>query len=214
MSEDEDDPFEQFEADVGDREGDPFASFTDVAENAADGDDDADGEDGGDRGSLWDPDREEQLGSGPTDSHAGESTPPLSETARERTGDEPLSGIGDAGSDPLADGDSGGSQREGDPFESAEQAFEKMDVGELDVDDVWDTLADAEQRGSVTESEGHTYAEVSKHRYCEQCEHFSAPPEVACSHDGTEILEFVDLETVRLVDCPVVARRRELEEQD
>jgi uncharacterized OB-fold protein len=86
-------------------------------------------------------------------------------------------------------------------------------VGDIDPDEVWENLSEAEQRGSVSETEDHVYAEVSKHSFCEHCEHFSAPPDVACSHDGTEILEFVDMETVRLLDCPVVAERRELEDE-
>ncbi len=53
------------------------------------------------------------------------------------------------------------------------------------------------------------YAEVSKHRYCEQCEHFSAPPNAHCTNDGTEIMELLDMETVRLLDGPVVGATRD-----
>lgn len=124
-------------------------------------------------------------------------------------------------SDTLADGAGtdrdpfpGTDDREGDPFEDAESAFERMEVGDLDADSVWETLDEARIRGSVTERQGRTYAEVSKHRFCEQCEYFSEPPEIACAHEGTEIVEFLDMETVRVVDCPVVAERRELEDQE
>lgn len=48
--------------------------------------------------------------------------------------------------------------------------------------------------------------------YCRSCEYFSEPPEVHCNHKGTTIVEFVDLEHVRVRDCPIVARRRSLVE--
>lgn len=101
----------------------------------------------------------------------------------------------------------------GDPLGTEDGVFERMDPGRLDDDSVWEDLADAEARGPVAEAAKRTYAEVSKHRFCEGCEHFAAPPGATCSHEGTEILEFVDMETVRVVDCPVVAERRELERQ-
>jgi uncharacterized OB-fold protein len=54
--------------------------------------------------------------------------------------------------------------------------------------------------------------EVSKHSYCERCEHFSTPPGVTCTNEGTEILEFMDMETVRVINCPIVEERRALED--
>ncbi len=98
-----------------------------------------------------------------------------------------------------------------DPFTSPDSAFQRMDVGDLDEDEIWAAIEDAEARGSVVDADDRTYATVSKHRYCESCEHFSPPPEVACAHEDTEILEFPDMDTVRVVDCPIVAERRELE---
>jgi len=111
--------------------------------------------------------------------------------------------------DPFEDLDG----REGDPFESLD-AFEDRSVDEVDPDVVWQTLASAETRGSVTGDGERTYADVSKHSYCEQCEYFSPPPDVSCTHDGTEIVEFRGMETVRVVDCPIVAERRRLERHD
>jgi len=55
---------------------------------------------------------------------------------------------------------------------------------------------------------------VSKHAFCETCEHFSGPPEIECGHGGTEILAFVDMETVRVSNCPIVAERRRLGQFD
>lgn len=53
---------------------------------------------------------------------------------------------------------------------------------------------------------------VPKRSYCERCEHFSAPPEVGCTHDGTRIVEMVDRGHFRVVNCPVVAEREALAE--
>jgi hypothetical protein len=64
-----------------------------------------------------------------------------------------------------------------------------------------------------SDDEGADRAErvVEKRSYCQGCEYFSAPPEVHCTHQGTEILEAVDMEHFRVVDCPVVAEDEELE---
>jgi len=101
--------------------------------------------------------------------------------------------------------------RSGDPFEPDDGLFERADVETVDPDSIWQELAstsDGSARDRVR-----TYADVSKHAFCEQCEHFSKPPAVTCNHDGTEIVEFRDMETVRLIDCPVVAEREALESE-
>jgi hypothetical protein len=100
-----------------------------------------------------------------------------------------------------------------DAFSEAKPDLAEVDVGDVDEDEVWTALSAARARGSVAEVRDRTYAEVSKHRYCEGCEHFTAPPRAACTNEGTEILAFVDMETVRVVDCPIVAERRRLERQ-
>lgn len=101
--------------------------------------------------------------------------------------------------------------RQGDPFQGLEDAFSEVDVEGLDPDAVWEELTSAQSRGSISDSGKRTYAEVSKHAYCEGCEHFSKPPDVHCTNEGTEIVEFLDTETVRVVDCPVVTERAQLE---
>lgn len=50
---------------------------------------------------------------------------------------------------------------------------------------------------------------VPKRRYCQDCGHFTDPPDVACTHPVGEILEVTDVEHFRVRDCPVVAYRRE-----
>ncbi|MFC7133403.1 MULTISPECIES: hypothetical protein [Salinibaculum] len=213
MSDDEDadDPFEELDEAVADREGDPFDSL----DGPRDVDDETDADEAatGETDDIWAPDREEQLG-GPVDADDEPDSPVDGEregglsTGTDQPDGQESSALGGGGAtdvDPFA----GVDQREGDPFE----AFERMDVGDVDADSVWESLAAAEEGGSVAQREGQTYAEVSKHSFCERCEHFSAPPDVGCGHEGTEILEFVDLETVRLVDCPVVEERRKLQQE-
>ncbi|EMA65895.1 hypothetical protein C468_05293, partial [Halorubrum kocurii JCM 14978] len=45
---------------------------------------------------------------------------------------------------------------------------------------------------------------VSKRTYCQQCPHFSAPPDVACDHEGTSIVEAVGFDEFRVRNCPMV----------
>lgn len=100
-----------------------------------------------------------------------------------------------------------------DPFSEAGPDFAELDLGDVDEDEVWAALSEAQARGSVADVRDRTYAEVSKHRFCEACEYFTGPPRAACTHEGTEILQFVDMETVRVVDCPIVAERRKLQDE-
>lgn len=108
-------------------------------------------------------------------------------------------------------GDPFAGSSEGVPLDEAESVFEEAGTEAIDPDTVWEQLGESPP---AADSGGDTYAEVSKHTYCEQCEHFSPPPDVSCTHGGTEILAFLDMDTVRVVNCPVVAERRALQEQE
>lgn len=92
----------------------------------------------------------------------------------------------------------------------AEDAFVEMSVEEIDEEAVWDDLESGSNGGPIGEPsvtvEGDE-AVVPKRSYCERCEFFSDPPSVHCTNPGTEILELVDAEHFRVVDCPVVERR-------
>jgi hypothetical protein len=115
-----------------------------------------------------------------------------------------------------------------DPFESNASAFDRSGVDRIDPDDMWERLTadtdeddDAEPEpaadavgatvGSAADAEDDV-VRVSKHSYCEGCEYFSPPPDVRCGHEGTEIIEFVDIDDIRIANCPVVEERRELDE--
>jgi hypothetical protein len=211
MSDGDEDPFEGLHEDVDHREGDPFEHL-----ETEDGDTDGDGADTPTDASedfTVEPDPS-PTGDDPPDDRHGDQAATGAEESTARTADSGDGGDGQFGDErgltpSLDDVDA----REGDPFESL-GAFEDRSVDEVDPDVVWQTLASAEAEGSVTADRERTFAEVSKHSYCEQCTHFSPPPEVACGHEGTEIVEFRDMETVRLVDCPVVAERRRLQRRD
>ncbi|MFB6170810.1 MAG: hypothetical protein ABEJ06_06640 [Haloarculaceae archaeon] len=109
--------------------------------------------------------------------------------------------------DELADIDAGTDR---DPFEvlAEEEGFSEQG-SDIDEDAVWDQLTEDTDR---VPPEAVGDAVVPKSRFCQQCEYFSAPPEVGCGHTGTEIAELVDADRFRVVDCPVVARRREIGE--
>jgi hypothetical protein len=205
----DEDPFEEFE--VEDREGDPFERL----DADATGDDETTADEGTD-----DTDAPEPAADDPAEG-AVEPVADADPTGETPTGTTPDT-VPEAGGrtpgpddrapdaeDPFADV----AGREGDPFDAPGSVFEEMDVEGVDPDTVWEQLSDAESRGSVVEREDNVYAEVSKHSYCEGCEWFSEPPAATCTHEDAQIIEFLDMETVRLLNCPVVAERRALEEE-
>jgi hypothetical protein len=122
--------------------------------------------------------------------------------------------------DPFAelDADATGAATEGDPFES-------MGTGEVGDEDVWEALDegtavgpdssvsafDPEAGGGLGDAAGRSIGQstddeqvVDKRSYCQQCPHFSSPPETACSHEGTSIVESVDFSRFRVRNCPMV----------
>ena len=64
------------------------------------------------------------------------------------------------------------------------------------------TVGDLQDRPDL---DGRDVRVVEKRSFCQGCQYFSDPPSVDCSHEGTEILELVDVEHFRVVDCPMVA---------
>ncbi|QLD84194.1 hypothetical protein HWV23_00230 [Natronomonas halophila] len=122
---------------------------------------------------------------------------------------------------------------DGDPFddlgdveaEDIDDPFEEVDIEEIDEDDVWEEITgetddtDVETVGEAEISTGESAlaaeaaadeneAIVRKSSYCQKCEFFADPPEVACTNEGTEIVELVDSDRFRVRNCPVVKQRR------
>lgn len=229
----EEDPFEQLESDVADREGDPFENLPDGAtaeetvpsDNRSKTPDESDEETGeADEHPVDSVGWVGELGlddtaathSASTEGDATDSEPADNTAVVENTGETASSEMNldvGRGTDELSDplGDVG--KREGDPFEETGSLFEKRDTESIDPDAVWQELASADFGGSAGEPYERTFADVSKHSYCGQCEHFSPPPDITCTHEGADIVEFLDMETVRVVDCPIVTERRELERE-
>ncbi|WP_181686899.1 hypothetical protein [Halorhabdus salina] len=182
----EDDPFDRI--DVEDRPDDPFADLADRQDRDRDAEaarfDDFGYED--DRTDSTPADVDHQP-------DAGDSVE--EEPVVERGIDDPFDRFGV-------------DRREADPFEQLGERSEPVDA-EQDSE-MWETLSRSEAEPETEKQGQRRFAEVSKHSYCEQCDYFSDPPEVACSNEGTDIIEFVDSETVRVADCPIVAEREEL----
>jgi len=188
MSDDPTDDIDPFE-DIAPEEtpdGDPFDEF-EPADDESNGSEGTDSEDTG-SGVDTEPAGAEQPfeGVNVTDQHSVETR---GERGRP------------ANADPFADLTE---EFEDDPFEGGE-----WDASGTD-ESVWESLS-AEPEIEVEEESGRRISTVNKHSFCEQCEYFTEPPEIACTHTGTDIMEFIDIETVRVVDCPIVEERERLE---
>lgn len=89
--------------------------------------------------------------------------------------------------------------------------FEQMEVSEIDADDLWESLDDVDPEdapGGTAERVGETDSRpehvVNKREYCQQCRYLSAPPDLSCGHEGTDIVEAVDADRFRVRGCPMV----------
>lgn len=189
---------------MSDPERDPTDEGDDLADELFDGDgdgsssEDRDGSSSEDR-DLNSPDEGPALGPGeePTPGPGDEPT------AGAREGS--LSGAQDAESlgDPFAE------LGEGDPSEEpTEDPFEEVD-DEAQIEDVWETLEDAEGDATLAprdeESESRVDV-VDKRSFCQRCRYLTDPPTVECTHRGTEILEVVEGDQFRVQNCPMVER--------
>lgn len=87
--------------------------------------------------------------------------------------------------------------------------FETVEVGGVDEEALWEQVTTEE--GYAVEAPEDREDVVEKSAYCEQCEFFTGPPRTRCTHEGTQILEMVDLEQFRVRNCPVVLEEEALE---
>ncbi|MGM0682828.1 MAG: hypothetical protein ACQEUA_01335 [Halobacteriota archaeon] len=106
-----------------------------------------------------------------------------------------------------------------DPFEQmdVDDPFEQMNVDDPAEEDIWQSLDadagtatwsdDGAERGGETSApgEGDTEHVVSKRTYCQQCPHFTPPPEAACAHEGTTVVEAVGFDEFRVRNCPMIS---------
>lgn len=191
------DPFDDLDDARRDREGDPFANLDAERSDDTPSVPDADGRSGDAESASGPTDPFEYMGGDVDDEHAGQSV----DVAGDAFGDVDVS--------------------RGDPFEGSESAFERVDVDSVDPDTVWERFTESAERtddghgtlgGEAVPADAPDTVEVPKRRFCQTCPHFSAPPEIECTHEGTEILTFVGSDEVRVTNCPVVEERRELGE--
>lgn len=190
--------------DAPDGEPPPWESTPDgedgpAAEEGTSGHGGRDGESAGDRGGSagdW-------VSAGDDPGDARDSDGPTGRTASARQ-DE-------AGRAPLEEVAAAVDERRGAESEPPEEGmFAEEEVTEIDTDVVWQRLDGEDATVDVTEGEREVTV-VETGSYCQRCPYFTAPPAVSCRHDGTEILEFVDMDHVRVVDCPKVREARRLE---
>lgn len=88
--------------------------------------------------------------------------------------------------------------------DGSERLFEQVEPEEFDVDpeEVWESLNDdAAPEIGATDGPDHV---VDKRTFCQRCPHFSAPPEVVCTHAGSEIVAVLEGENFRVRNCPLV----------
>jgi hypothetical protein len=117
--------------------------------------------------------------------------------------------VEDDRSGPLGDVAAGIDERRQRKTKTDEELFESMDVGEFDSEALWEQVesddpVESRPRERVTR-------EIDKHKYCQKCPHFSTPPDVHCTHEGTDILEQIGMETFAVADCPIILEDERLE---
>ena len=205
-SDETDDGFDEPDADEAD---DPFAALGEGVDDGPDpARDDARGTDDADIG--WEADAAATDDGGETSSWADPDPSASGDPEPSAPADDPFAEL---------DADASDAPTDEDPFES-------MGSGDVGEEDVWEALdegtsvgADAAGSAAVGDAEapGSEFAGtapgagtpgdervVDKRSYCQQCPHFTAPPETACTHEGTEIVESVDFSRFRVRDCPMV----------
>lgn len=210
---DEGDPFEDLAAGIEDEAGNepPEASDADGRPGTdARGPDDSSGArgasvsgDGPDDAAPLDDLADRIDGTGPTDAvDATDESGASGSGGVDRSGDRegPLSDLA-ASVDERRDGEPPG-----------DDLFTEEDVPGVDPDVVWEQLeAEDPVEEEPTPPGRRVERVVDTGQYCEGCEHFSPPPEVHCAHEGTEIVEMVDVDRFRVLDCPKVREDERLE---
>ena len=165
------------------------------------------------------------MSDGTEQSERTEDAEPSDRPSADRDGDAPLSElaqrVSDSRRDRASEAGDGVSADDGEVPAGDADPFEEMSVSEIDEETLWESLgedADREPELSVgadpvdepeTTGTARTSPEprehvVSKESYCQKCPHLGDPPELQCTHDGTEIVEVVDSEHFRVRECPMV----------
>jgi hypothetical protein len=147
---------------------------------------------------------------------------PDGESRRERLSDGERRSDRQTGSKregPLADVAAAVDERRSRKRDDAD-AFESVEVGDLDGERLWEQLAAGDDGPTVAvaseaaaDASGSTdRGDASEDRdvrtipkaTCHGCPHLGDPPELACTREGTDILAMVDTDHFRVADCPMV----------
>lgn len=110
------------------------------------------------------------------------------------------------------------SEEDPDPFEqlAGDGADEPVDIDDLfaesavddiDSDSLWSEVEAGVGSAIAWQSDEPDISIVPKQSFCQNCPHLADPPDVTCTHEGTEILDFPDSDHVRVRDCPIVEER-------
>ncbi|SEP89322.1 hypothetical protein [Natrinema salaciae] len=91
--------------------------------------------------------------------------------------------------------------------------FDRRDTAEIDGERLWAQL-EGDDHAEMPVPVDREIREVEKRAYCQRCDYFTAPPEVACTHEDAEILTVPTTETFRVADCPFVLEDEALENGD
>lgn len=108
-------------------------------------------------------------------------------------------------------GETDGSDRSQSSAPEFDDLFDRQETTEIDGDRLWEQL-EGDDGGEPPRSADREIREVEKRSYCQGCEHLSEPPDVACGHEGTDILAVPTMTTFRVADCPFVLEDEALEE--
>lgn len=134
------------------------------------------------------------------------SPEPAGGPAPDEPGDPAPESPGDAA--PLSDLADEVARRRDTDGEDAADVFEEMDAPEIDAEQLWEQLVtggdDTVVFSERVESDVDRDVRVIPKRTCQGCPYFTDPPQVGCTHDGTDILELVDVDHHKVADCPMV----------
>lgn len=117
--------------------------------------------------------------------------------------------------EPLSDLVSDIEERRSRKSERVDDVFEEVNVGGVDTDDLWADLL-SEDSGELVVSapreagrDDRDVRTIPKTN-CQGCPHVGDPPNLRCTHEGTDILSMPDVDHFRVADCPMVADEDDL----
>ena len=88
-----------------------------------------------------------------------------------------------------------------------EKLFAESSIDDVDSDSVWDDLEARVSKPIDAQPDASDISIVPTRSFCQDCPHLADPPDVRCTYDGTEIVDFPDMDHVRVKNCPIVEER-------